>query len=119
MKRFVRGRPALGWLVLALALFAMLGHVCVLPHEAHASGDEPSGHHYRHHDGSSPDDALHSASCEAVRSSVTSAAPVVHAAGTPVTTLPSGLEHGAMPGRLPRAVATSPPLFLLHSSLRI
>jgi hypothetical protein len=119
MKRFVRGRPALGWLVLALALFAVLGHVCVLPHEAHASGDEPPGHHDSHHDGPAPHDALHSASCEAVRSSVTPAAPIVAAAAMAVTVMPSGIERGAIPTVRPLAIAPSPPLFLLHSAFRI
>jgi hypothetical protein len=105
--------------VLALALLAMLGHVCALPHDAHAGGDEPSGHHDSHdHDGASPHDALHSASCEAVRSSVTPSAPIVNAAGVPVATMPLGMEHRETAGR-PFAIMTSPPLFLLHSALRI
>lgn len=112
------GRAVVRWLGFSIALVAVLGHVCALPHEADAASPEAAADHDGH-DGHSEHDALHAASCEAVTPSVTSAAPVVQAAA------PVAIAASAVPGvvlsRTPRssASAISPPLFLLHSALRI
>jgi hypothetical protein len=117
MKRLFRGRPVLGWLAVAVALFAVLGHVCALPHEAHAVVAEPSESHDSH-DGHSSHDALHTASCEAVAPTVTSSAPVLQAVGAAVVASAAPVAVVIHAPRS-RATATSPPLFLLHSALRI
>jgi hypothetical protein len=118
MKRLFRGRPVLGWFALALALFAVLGHMCVLPHEAHAVAAEPSESHGSHHE-HSQHDALHTASCEAVQSSVTPAASVLPAAGLVLVAAFAELAPGGIDVRRPPAITASPPLFLLHSSFLI
>jgi hypothetical protein len=117
MKRLFRGRPVLGWLAVAVALFAVLGHVCALPHEAHAVAAEPSESH-QSHDEHSQHDALHTASCEAVPSSVTPAASVLQMTGSVVVAMAEPAA-GALHAPRPSVIATSPPLFLLHSALRI
>jgi hypothetical protein len=118
MTRLFRGRPVLGSLALAIALFAVLGHVCVLPHEAHAVGAESADGHGSH-DEHSQHDGLHAASCEAIPSTATaaaSAAPVGASVMVVTAAAPAGgLIHAS---RRP-ATVTSPPLFLLHSALRI
>jgi hypothetical protein len=98
----------------------MLGHVCVLPHEAHAVTAEASADHGSH-DGHSEHDALHMASCEAVAPSVTSLASVAEPAARTVViaacvAAPDGVANHASRSR---DTATWPPLFLLHSTLRI
>lgn len=115
MTRLSSRRPGFWSLALAVALFAMLGHVCVLPHEAHAvTADHGS------HDGHSEHDALHMASCEAVAPSVTSLASVAEAAaGTFVIAACVASEGVVSHASRARDTATSPPLFLLHSTLRI
>jgi hypothetical protein len=118
MTRVFSGRPVIRWLALAVALFAVLGHVCVLPHETHAVTADPSEHHGSH-DGHSEHDAVHAASCEAVAASVASPAPVLLADGRVVVA--AATVPATMVSRTPRSrtSATSPPLFLLHSAFLI
>ena len=104
-------------LLLGLGLFVVLSHVCAMP--AHAAGlDTVLGHTDAAHDAQSTDESVHGGSCEAVRSTFAvqpPVAPVTTTVRVTVVTRPvrSSLEH-------PRpAVATSPPLFLLHASLLI
>ena len=117
MNRLLRGRPVLGWLALTVALFAVMGHVCVLPHEAHAAPVEPSESHG--HDEHSQHDALHTASCEAVPSSVTPAASVLQVTGSVIATTFGKPGGGALHAPRAPAIDTSPPLFLLYSALRL
>lgn len=118
MELLFRRRPVLRWLALAVALFAVFGHVCVLPHEAYAVAAEPSENHGSHHE-HSQDDALHTASCEAVQSSVTPSASVLPVAGSASVVAFAEAARGAIHAPRPPAIATSPPLFLLHSSFLI
>jgi hypothetical protein len=104
-------------LLLALGLFVVLGHVCALPVDATGLATLV-GHTHGAHDESSADDALHGASCEAVRSTFPAPPPVL--AATPTT--PVYLVTQIVPRSLVRllpAFAPSPPLFLLHASLLI
>jgi hypothetical protein len=97
-------------LLLAVAVATMLSHVCVLPHE-HAEAmdeDREAGH-----------DALHGASCEALRASPTQP-PLLD--WIVLATAPDLGEPPASHVDHSRAVvarAASPPLFLLHASLLI
>jgi hypothetical protein len=118
MTRLFRGRPVLGSLALAIALFAVLGHVCVLPHEAHAVAGGPSESHGSHHE-HSQQDALHTASCEAVQSTVTPAASMLPVARLAIVATFAELARGAIDARQPLVIAASPPLFLLHASFLI
>ena len=112
-----RGWPPGYSLLLGLGLFVLLSHVCALP--VHAAGfDTLLDHTDAAHDGQSADESVHGGSCEAVRSAFAVGPPVVpvaKAVSVTVVTRPvrPSLEH------LLLAVATSPPLFLLHASLLI
>ena len=104
-------------LLVALGLFVVLSHVCVLPVDATGLATL-AGHTHGAHDESSSDDALHGASCEAVRPTFT-ATPSVFPA---TSTTPAGLVVPIVPRPLDRLLpvfAPSPPLFLLHASLLI
>jgi hypothetical protein len=117
MQRLFGSHGIIGWLTLAVAVFAVLGHVCVVPHEAHAVTDAGATGHGQH-EGHSHDDAVHAASCEAVAASVASSAAVLHTVGSVMraTCTPAPTVIHAAGGPVP---ATSPPLFLLHAALRI
>ena len=105
-------RHFLSSIVLIVALFATLGHVCVLPLDTHATATDTDDH-----DG----EALHAASCEALRST---GAPLVRTTGIMVATVAITSER-LCPADLRRVVASapivrgSPPLYLRHSALLI
>ena len=110
------GRRLGKWLLFAGAIAAVLSHVCALPH-AHA--DEPVATAHDHDDErEGPDDAVHGASCEVLRSAPTQL-PVLHF--TPATFTPQVERATRVVVRVPAVAARgpSPPLFLLHASLLI
>ena len=103
--------------LVALGLFVVLSHVCALPVDATGLATLV-GHTDGAHDESSSDDALHGASCEALRSTFAATPPVLLAAST----TPARLVTYTVPRPLNRLLpvfAPSPPLFLLHASLLI
>jgi hypothetical protein len=106
------------WLVLLVAIAAVLSHVCVLPH-AHA--EEPvatTTHDHEPGGDAADDDAVHGASCDVLRTAPTQRsvldctavrfAPHVEPAVQLVARTPAVVSRGP-----------SPPLFLLHASLLI
>jgi hypothetical protein len=105
--RFVA--PAL----LIVAIIAVLGHVCVLPVHAHIGPAEDHGSH-----GDAADDSVHTASCDALKS--TSATPsIVPAASWGPLVVVEPLKLRAFDASPATAYAASPPLFLLHAALLI
>jgi hypothetical protein len=104
-------------LLVAVGLFVVLSHVCVLP--VHAAGLATLiGHTHGAHDESSADESVHGASCEAVRSTFAVTPPVLPV--TPAAPIYVATQVLQRPLERPRsAFATSPPLFLLHASLLI
>lgn len=101
--------------LLAIAIAAILGHVCA-PAVGHTHGT-PS--HDGHHRGDQPPDALHAASCEAVRSTALQAPIVMSHWMVTITPAATPRPFGAGITRHPVVVANSPPLYLLHASLLI
>jgi hypothetical protein len=113
MRSRSRGHGFVAPTLLIVAIIAVLGHVCVLPVHAHAV---PVEGHESH--GESPDDPVHTASCDAVKG--TSATPSMIPAAT--WTALVVVEPFALRLFDTARVAVhpeSPPLFLLHSSLLI
>jgi len=113
-----RVRPAV-LLILAMAICAMISHVCapvvghVMPVMTH-----DGGHH--HHDAPAgddhPGDSFHAASCEALRPGTVQAPPI------PIGPTVGAMVCTSLPLRAvePRPVAAatnSPPIFLLHAAL--
>ena len=104
-------------LLLALGLFVVLGHTCALP--VHAAGLATLvGHSHGPHDERSADDSVHGASCEAVRSTFAVAPPVLTVTPATPARAVTPIVQCPLARPLP-ALATSPPLFLLHASLLI
>lgn len=113
-----RARSACTLALLAFALIATLGHICVLPGHAHET-PITGGHD---HDASPVDERgmpSDGASCEVLRPSGAMLAVPVLIAGPSVVAL-----TGVAPDFFDRVIDTppptaSPPLYLTHHSLRI
>jgi len=98
--------------LLIIAIIAVLGHVCVLP--VHA--DVPVDHHGS--DAETPADSVHTASCDALKSTSATPSIIPVAAWTPVFVVEPGARRPFDTAR-DSARAESPPLFLLHAALLI
>jgi|SRR6516162_3970968 len=109
-----RGRRS-SWVLLAVALFVVLGHICAAPVHAHAGA--VTTHSDDHQEGGA-DEAAHGGSCETLRADFNFLAPALTQTGT---TLPvvSSIELCPAYAAPAPAPASSPPLFLLHGSLLI
>jgi hypothetical protein len=107
--------------LLAVALFAVLGHVCALPEHVHAattaSDHSPAAplSDHEHSDG----DAVHAASCEAVRSGTPSVAtPTVGPGYTRIRAIDDGVDTRSRAAES-TPPSSSPPLYLVHRTLLI
>jgi len=106
--------------LLAIAIFAMAGDVCILPSHVHATelktATESAGGHGEDHPDS--DHSLHSASCEGLRGAPDSPAPVLTSTAPALPHMP---DHPQLSIADPwiASSAASPPLFLLHAALLI
>lgn len=109
--------------MLLVAVMAIAGHVCVLPH-AHAAdfqfyvheADLPTEAASSQHDHPGTDEAAHAASCSGLRASqVSVVAPALRSelASAAVD------RRGAADAAVIAPMFTAPPLFLLHASLLI
>jgi hypothetical protein len=107
------------WLLVAVAVLMMLGHICALPFHAHAGAITTHEERHSHHGDERPhEDAVHAASCDAAKSTP------VGLDGVILVPLGTVVVVGSAPTRhaIERDVAVvvgSPPLFLLHASLLI
>lgn len=109
----VNARPLASWLLIAVAVFVVLGHVCALPVHAHAGAVTT---HAEHHPAQGSDGASHGGSCEALSAPLNIALPALPAVRVDVALLLALFTAAATP---PAAPDESPPLFLLHAVLRI
>ena len=105
------------WLLVALAVAMVLGHICALPFHAHAGTITTHEHDAHHDDGKPSNESEHSGSCDALKTTAAAhGAPVVVALG-PVSSVVVRSTR-----QVPSAEAVlfgSPPLFLLHNVLLI
>ena len=109
-------RPrATSWLLVGLAIFVVLGHICAAPFHAHAGTVTTHGEDHREGDS---DEAAHAGSCEALRADFGVHIPALLPTGIvlPVVRDPE-IDH-AQPEQVV-APTSSPPLFLLHAALLI
>ena len=109
--------------MLLVAVMAIAGHVCVLPH-AHGADVHVHGHEgdvlaevaSSQHDHPRTDEAAHAASCSGLRASQASA--VAPAPGRSELTW-APIDHLPADAAAIAAKFAAPPLFLLHASLLI
>jgi hypothetical protein len=108
-------RRVSSWLLVGLAIFVVLGHICAAPFHAHAGAVTTHGED--HPEGGS-DEAAHAGSCEALRADFGVHTPALLPTGIvlPVVRDPE-IDH-AQPTQV-SAPTSSPPLFLLHAALLI
>ena len=109
----VNARRLSSWLLIGVAVFVVLGHVCALPVHAHAGAVTT---HAEDHPEHGSDGASHGGSCEALRATPNIALPALPASRLDVGLMMAHLTEVAT---LPAAPDESPPLFLLHAVLRI
>jgi hypothetical protein len=111
----VKIRRLSSWLLIGVAVFVVLGHVCALPVHAHAGAVTT---HAEDHSEPGGDGAVHGGSCEALRASFSFDAPALVPPGfIPLVTNDSGATLAR--ATLSPAPTRSPPLFLLHAALLI
>src|SRR5215510_6271966 len=108
------GRRRMPWLLIAIALFTVVGHICALPVHVHAgtvtthSEDRDAG----------DDHTGHAGSCEALRTTSIDDIPVLPTAslGSPVLI---AVVRAVWAATAPAESSRSAPLFLLHAALLI
>jgi len=105
----MNGPRVSSWLLVGVAIFVVLGHICAAPIHAHAGAVTT---HSEDHPESGSDEAAHGGSCEALRADCHIDAPALLPTGIVLPVL------GAHPTSAP-APTSSPPLFLLHAALLI
>ena len=108
-------RRASSLFLVAVAMFVVLGHICAAPFHAHAGAVTT---HSEDHPERGSDEAAHGGSCEALRTTANVDLPSLPAARLDIVLLTELLGATTLEAPLP-APDTSPPLFLLHSSLLI
>ena len=106
------------WILLILSLLLLTGHVCVLPTHGHAE-PAPMSADADHSHGGGAGDGAHGASCEALRSSWAGSPTVASSTVTVVADVVAPCRRWIGRSDAPKAVASSPPLFLLHAALLI
>ena len=111
----VSHRRLSSWLLIGVAVFVVLGHVCALPVHVHAGAVTTHAEDHPEHGG---DEAAHGGSCEALRASTNSDAPALIPTGFVLHVISSPETRLAHATQAP-APASSPPLFLLHAALLI
>ncbi len=108
-------RRAYSMVLIAVAVFVVMGHICVGPIHAHAGTVTT---HSEDHPERGSDEAAHGGSCEALRTTTGVDLPALPAARLEVMPISALLAREAVAPPVPLA-DTSPPLFLLHASLLI
>jgi hypothetical protein len=109
----VNARRVSSWLLIAVSVFVVFGHVCALPVHVHAGAVTTHAEDHPEHGG---DEAPHGGSCEALRASPSVALPALPAVRLDIALL---IALPAEVAALPVGASESPPLFLLHAVLRI
>ena len=111
----MNGRRLSSWLLVGVAIFVVLGHICAAPIHAHAGAVTT---HSEDHPESGRDEAAHGGSCEALRADSDVDAPALLPTGIVLPVIGHLATQCPHPTSAP-APASSPPLFLLHSALLI
>jgi hypothetical protein len=115
MRSLKRTHGVVATALLVIAIVAVLGHVCVLPVHAHAVPVEGHGSH-----GDAPsDNSVHTASCDALKSTSTTPSMVPIATAVPVVFVEQVSLRRSIDIDPASWHAESPPLFLLHAALLI
>jgi len=104
------------WVLVGIAIFVVLGHICAAPLHAHAGA--VTTHNEEHEHGGDGDEAAHAGSCEALRADFGVHTPALLPTGIVLPVVRDPEINHAQPTQA-SAPASSPPLFLLHAALLI
>ena len=108
------------WVLIALAMVMVLGHICALPFHAHAGAITTHEERQSHHGEEGPDeDAAHVGSCDAVKSAPTALDGIVLVPLGSIAAVAQEWTRQLCETYAGAIVAGSPPLFLRHASLLI
>jgi hypothetical protein len=106
---------AMTLLLIGVAVFAALAHICAGPLHAHAGGATAHEEQHSEHDDG---DSAHGASCEALKTATTIPVPLVASCITAIRV--ADAVGRSAPAFVSAPVTTpSPPLFLLHAAFLI
>ena len=108
-------RRACSIVLVVVAVFVVIGHVCAGPIHAHAGTLTT---HSEDHPEHGSDEAAHGGSCEALRTTTNLDLPALPAARLDVVLVSVLRDAATVPAAVPMP-DTSPPLFLLHAALLI
>lgn len=108
-------RRACSIVLVAVAAFVVMGHICAGPIHAHAGALTT---HSEDHPEHGSDEAAHGGSCEALRTTANLDLPALPAARLDVVIVAVLRDAATAPAAAPTPDA-SPPLFLLHAALLI
>ncbi len=111
----MNGRRLSSWLLVGVATFVVLGHICAAPIHAHAGAVTT---HSEDHPESGSDEAAHGGSCEALRADSDVDAPALLPTGIVLPIIGDLETLRAHPTSTP-VPTSSPPLFLLYAALLI
>ena len=104
------------WLLVGIAIFVVLGHICAAPLHAHAGA--VTTHNEEHQHGGDGDEAVHAGSCEALRADFGVHTPALPPTGIVLPVVRDPEINHAPPTQV-SASTSSLPLFLLHAALLI
>jgi hypothetical protein len=103
------------WLLVGVAIFIVLGHICAAPIHVHAGAMTT---HSEDHPERGSDEAAHGGACEALRADSDVDVPALLPTGIVLPVIGDLETLRAHPTSAP-APTSSPPLFLLHAALLI
>ena len=108
------------WILIALAMVMVLGHICALPFHAHAGVITTHEERQSHHGEEGPDeDAAHVGSCDVVKSAPTALDGIVRVPLGSIAAVAQEWPRQLCETYAGAIVVGSPPLFLRHASLLI
>ena len=108
-------RRLTSWVLVGVAIFVVLGHICAAPFHAHAGAVTT---HSEDHPESGRDEAAQGGSCEALRADSDVDVPALLPTGVVLPVI-GDLETLRAHPTSSTAPTGSPPLFLLHAALLI
>ena len=115
----MKARTPFCWLVVAITVVMVVGHICAAPFHAHAGAvtthEGRDAHHGNDHSGN---DAIHAGSCEALKSASAAVDAAVLVSDAAVAVTVERPTYQLLDSE-PAACSGSPPLFLFHAALLI
>src|SRR2546422_9716694 len=111
----MNGPRVSSWLLVGVAIFVVLGHICAAPIHAHAGAVTT---HSEDHPESGSDEAAHGGSCEALPADSDVDAPALLPTGIVLPVIGDLETRHAHPTSAPAPTRPSPP-FPLHAALPV